>query len=61
VTDRRSGLAWGAGQQRGIYVMAGDLERTQDALGQHEHRLHSAKPDPVPEPKRRFGFLHKSE
>jgi hypothetical protein len=27
-----SGLAWGAAQQRGIYVLAGDLERAQEAL-----------------------------
>jgi hypothetical protein len=56
-----TGLAWGAAQQRGIYVLAGDLERALVALGQTEHRSQEAEPDPVPEPKRRFGFLHKDD
>lgn len=58
---RGLGIAWNPGQQRGIYVLAGDLERALVALGQTEHRSQEAEPDPVPEPKRRFGFLHKDD
>jgi Putative prokaryotic signal transducing protein len=53
------GLGWSAGRQRAIYVRAGDLDRAHQALGQHPHSPHPADPDPVPNPKRRFGFLRK--